>query len=253
MVLIMQLMAHRGASLDAPENTLAAFQLAWQQEADGIEGDFRLSADGHLVCLHDAHTGRIGSQRLEVATSTLAELQTVDVGAWKGNAFRFEVIPTLPAILGTMPPNKRFLIEVKDGPASIAVLARDLAAGPIGLEWIDILAFDKAVIRQARALIPGAKAYWLSELKPGPDGNRPTPDEVIAGLRECGADGLDAHAGPGLTPEVAAVVRHEGYGLYAWTVDTLPQALACHGLGVQGLTTNAPGALRELIPPRLLG
>lgn len=61
------LIAHRGASRDAPENTLAAFDLAWQQGADGIEADFRLTGDGRIVCLHDASTGRTAGVDLTVA------------------------------------------------------------------------------------------------------------------------------------------------------------------------------------------
>ena len=80
MSLAQQVIAHRGASYDAPENTLAAFRLAWQQGADGIEGDFYLTADGEIVCLHDSDTGRTGDRKLSVGQSTLAELRKVDVG-----------------------------------------------------------------------------------------------------------------------------------------------------------------------------
>ena len=66
------LIAHRGASHDAPENTLAAFRLAWEQGADGIEGDFRLSRDGEIICLHDATTRRTAGIDLVVADATLA-------------------------------------------------------------------------------------------------------------------------------------------------------------------------------------
>src|SRR5271170_7325637 len=95
MVLAQQVIAHRGASYDAPENTLAAFRLAWQQGADGIEGDFYLTDDGEIVCLHDSDTGRTGDRKLSVGQSTLAQLRTVDVGVSKGEKFRGERIPTL--------------------------------------------------------------------------------------------------------------------------------------------------------------
>lgn len=78
------IIAHRGASHDAPENTLPAYKLAWQQGADGIEGDFRLTADGQIVCLHDPSTGRVGDRDLVVSESTLAELRQADMGVLKG-------------------------------------------------------------------------------------------------------------------------------------------------------------------------
>ena len=70
-----RIIAHRGASHDAPENTLAAFRLAWEQGADGVEGDYYLTKDGEVVCIHDATTGRTGDRDLKVASSTLAELR----------------------------------------------------------------------------------------------------------------------------------------------------------------------------------
>ena len=74
------IVAHRGASFDAPENTLAAFRLAWQQGADAIEGDFYLSKDNQIVCIHDADTKRTAVVSRQVAESTLAELRELDVG-----------------------------------------------------------------------------------------------------------------------------------------------------------------------------
>src|SRR6185369_848081 len=88
------LIAHRGASRDAPENTLAAFRLAWQQGADGIEADFRLTRDGRVVCLHDASTGRTAGVDLAVAEASLEELKRLDVGGWKGARWAGERIPT---------------------------------------------------------------------------------------------------------------------------------------------------------------
>ena len=87
-----QVVAHRGASHDAPENTLAAFELAWQQGADAIEGDFFLTKDGKIVCTHDKVTGRLNAEKrkLHVAKSTLAELQALDVGSWKGKTWKGE-------------------------------------------------------------------------------------------------------------------------------------------------------------------
>ncbi len=110
--------AHRGASHDAPENTLPAFRLAWEQGADAIEGDFFLTKDGHIVCTHDRMTGRLnpGKVKLQVADSTLAELQALDVGSWKGETWRGERMPTLAEVFATVPAGKRILIEVKCGP-----------------------------------------------------------------------------------------------------------------------------------------
>ncbi|MDP6721144.1 MAG: glycerophosphodiester phosphodiesterase family protein, partial [Pirellulaceae bacterium] len=93
------IVAHRGASYDAPENTLAAFRLAWRQGADGIEGDFYLTKDGQIVCIHDADTKRTAGVSRQVAKSTLAELRELDVGRWKDEEFAGERMPTLQQVL----------------------------------------------------------------------------------------------------------------------------------------------------------
>jgi glycerophosphoryl diester phosphodiesterase len=78
-----KLIAHRGASQAAPENTLAAFRLAWKEGADGIEGDFRLSKDGKIVCIHDADTKRANGAKFVVADTDSHVLRKLDVGKWK--------------------------------------------------------------------------------------------------------------------------------------------------------------------------
>lgn len=84
------IVAHRGASHDAPENTLPAFELAWEQGADAIEGDFHLTRDGHIICLHDKDTKRTAGVKLVVKNSPLAELRKLDVGEWKDPRFKTE-------------------------------------------------------------------------------------------------------------------------------------------------------------------
>ena len=116
-----QIIAHRGASHAAPENTLAAFALAWQEGADGIEGDFHLTADGRILCIHDATTACTGGKNLVVREQPLAVLQQCDVG---GGA----PPPTLDEILPTIPRGKTLEIEVKCGeeimPPLAALLSR---------------------------------------------------------------------------------------------------------------------------------
>lgn len=91
--------AHRGASAHAPENTLAAFHLAIQQQADAIELDAKLSADGHVVIIHDQTVDRTTNGEGKVGRLTLEELQALDAGQVYDQAFRGEVIPTLDEVL----------------------------------------------------------------------------------------------------------------------------------------------------------
>ena len=165
-----QVIAHRGASFDAPENTLAAFRLAWEQGADGIEGDFYLTADGEIVCLHDSDTGRTGGRKLSVGQSTLAELRKVDVGAWRGDKFRGEPIPTLAEVLGVVPEGKKIFVEIKCGPQIVPRVQRDLVRSHLKPAQVTIISFHESVIDAVRKQLPDYKANLLASLPPAAEG-----------------------------------------------------------------------------------
>ena len=111
-----QIIAHRGASGDAPENTLAAFRLAWEQEADGIEMDLHLSRDGKIVVFHDKTLRRTAGVRGRVCDKTWDELRCLDVGLWKDPRWRGERIPLLEEALEVVPLGKSVWLELKGGP-----------------------------------------------------------------------------------------------------------------------------------------
>jgi len=101
-----EIVAHRGASFDAPENTVAAIKLAWEQKADASEFDVYLSKDGKIVVIHDATTKRTAGDDMKVALTNLDELRKLDVGKWKNAKFAGEKIPTLEEMLATVPSGK---------------------------------------------------------------------------------------------------------------------------------------------------
>ncbi len=103
--------AHRGASAHAPENTLAAFELALQQGADGIELDVKLTADGHVVVFHDARLERTTDGAGRLAGKTLAELRSLDAGRFFSEKFRGEKIPLLEEVFEVI--GKRALLNIE--------------------------------------------------------------------------------------------------------------------------------------------
>ena len=103
-----EIIAHRGASYDAPENTLASMRLGWEQKADSNELDVYLSKDGQIVLLHDATTKRTAGKDKPVIEQTVEELRTLDAGSWKGTQWAGEKIPTLAETLQILPEGKRF-------------------------------------------------------------------------------------------------------------------------------------------------
>ena len=111
-----EIVAHRGASFDAPENTLAAIVLAWQQMADAVEIDVRVTKDEQIVAIHDANTRRTCDQNLVVSDATYAQIQQLDAShnAREGT-YAGESVPRLAEILATIPPHGKLFVEVKCG------------------------------------------------------------------------------------------------------------------------------------------
>ena len=103
--------AHRGASAHAPENTLAAFELALEQRADAIELDVKLSSDGYVVVIHDATVDRTTGSRGRVKDLSLASLKALDAGSFFSEKYRGEKIPTLAEVFEAV--GKRTFINVE--------------------------------------------------------------------------------------------------------------------------------------------
>ena len=97
------ILGHRGASAEAPENTLAAFRLAVEQGADGVELDVWRCGSGEVVVHHDPDTARTGGVARLVSSTPWAELRRLDVGSWKGERFAGERIPLLAEVLDALP------------------------------------------------------------------------------------------------------------------------------------------------------
>lgn len=243
------IIGHRGASREAPENTLASFRLAFEQGADGIESDFRLTADGTIVCLHDAGTGRTAGKSLEVAASTAQELGRLEVGGWKGKAWTGERIPTLAEVLALLPAGKLLLIELKCGPEIIPALGAALAASQVAPEQIRFLAFDAELILAVKERLPGYRACWLTDYR-FRGGWHPAPAEVLATLRRCRADGLASRSRSLLDAPFVAALRRESFEIHVWTVDGAAEAERLHDLGVDSIMTNRPGWLRSALARR---
>jgi len=106
------IVAHRGSSIDAPENTLPAFLLAWEQGSDAIEGDFHITADGVIVCVHDKDTRRVAGVDLVVKDVTYQQLKDLDAGSWKAPEWEGTYMPTLSEVLATVPRGTRNLMHL---------------------------------------------------------------------------------------------------------------------------------------------
>ena len=242
------IVAHRGASAEAPENTLAAFELAWQLGADAVEGDFYLTKDGHVVCIHDKTTKRTAGTDLPVMNTDLATLQRLDVGRFKGARWAGQRIPTLPEVLGSVPDGKRIVIEVKDGPRIVPFLVRDLKQTEFDHNRVIVIAFDANVIVETKRLLPDVKALWLVGSKRDKVTRRykPTHASILKTLDQIKAEGLDMRADPEfITPDFVKRLNDVGAELHVWTVNDPAVAHHFRSLGVESITTDIPGQLRR--------
>lgn len=238
-----EIVGHRGASFDAPENTLASIKLAWEQKADAAEFDVYLSKDGKIVVIHDADTKRTAGAEKKVVEQTLEELRKLDAGKWKGAKFVGEKIPTLDEVLATVPAGKRVFIEVKCGVEIVPELDRVIKASKLKPEQTCVISFSADVIAATKKARPDLPCYWIVSLttkKPR------TAEELIAKAKEIKADGLDLSATSAvLDAAFGKKVKDAGLKLYVWTVDDMDLAKKMLAVGVESITTNKPGWLRE--------
>ncbi len=234
-----EIIAHRGASYVAPENTLGAFRTAWKDGADGIEGDFRLSADGHVVCHHDEGTGRTAGVERRIAECTLEELKRLDVGMAFSSRWVGQRIPTLREVAGLVPPGKRLFIEIKSGPETVESIRAALSnVESISPTQITVMAFGEDVIAESKSLMPEVKAHWLT-------GEVGSHERILSVLQALGADGVGCARSPRIDAELVQAVTGEGKEFNVWTVDDVKEAMRLRECGITCLTTNRPGWMRR--------
>jgi glycerophosphoryl diester phosphodiesterase len=239
----MEIIAHRGASHDAPENTLAAVRLAWAQHADAVECDVRLTRDGLLAVIHDPDTQRTTGHASLVRETTLADLQHLDAGGWKHAKFAGEKIPSLDALLALVPAGKRVFVEVKGGPEAIDALERSITRSGLASAQLVIIAFEFATACAAKTRLKEIPACWIVERDSEP-GRLPLA-ELVARTRAAGLDGLDLEVTFPIDVGFVQQIRAAGIKLYVWTLDDSSPARDLIAAGVDGITTNRPGWLRE--------
>ena len=232
------IVAHRGASFDAPENTLPAFELAWEKGADAIEGDFLLTKDNQIVCIHDKTTKRLSEQNLVVAESTLKQLKTLDVGSWKNEKYAGTPMPTLSEVFASVPDGKNIFIEIKCGPEIIPYLVKEIQESDLKTDQVRMICFNEEVIKAFKKTMPDYKAYWLSAFKKKNGSWKPSLEEVLFTLQDCKADGLDSqHTIP---PEFSKAVLSAGFEWHAWTINDVVTAKRLAKRDVYSVTTDRP-------------
>ena len=239
------IVAHRGASAAAPENTIPAFELAWEKGADAIELDCHLTADGYIVCIHDKDTKKVADQNLVIRESKLEDLRALDVGSWLDTKFAGTTIPTLVEAMATVPAGKKIYIEVKCNASIVPVLFQDIEQADLSKDQIVIISFDAEVIRQVELKDPLLQTYWLTSLKKEKSGAlSPTLDTILETLSRTGTDGVSTNHAE-LCSDLIRSVQKAGYQHHVWTVDQPQTAAKLWRWGTESITTNRPEKIRQ--------
>jgi glycerophosphoryl diester phosphodiesterase len=237
--------AHRGASAAAPENTIAAFERALTDGADAIQLDVHLSRDDHPVVIHDPTLERTTNGSGPVRGHTMRELKRLDAGAWRGAAFAGQRLQTLQEVLERFRGRTRFWIELKGGPD----LYPDVEERIVGLlEVYDVIdgalvqTFDPAALARLRAfsreLSLGAvlaRSPLDVERDVPPAANAVCPSAEILGV-----------------PEREAI-RRLGRQCHVWTVNEPALMDRLVDWSVDGIITDRPDLLRARLQARSPG
>jgi len=231
------IIAHRGASHDAPENTLASVNLAWERKADAVEVDVHLSKDNRIMVIHDEDTKRTSGDKMVIRESISSDLRSLDASNGM-DQFRGEKIPFLEEVMATVPDGKVVFIEVKTDTVIIPYLVKLLATSPDKSRLV-VISFDFDVCAMMKKEIPAIPVFWLHYTLSGSYKTKWISRAVDAGL-----DGLNFRH-TGISQDYVEAVHRSGMKMFAWTVDDPEDAARLIEIGIDGITSNRPAWLKE--------
>jgi glycerophosphoryl diester phosphodiesterase len=234
--------AHRGASGDAPENTMAAFRLAVEIGARCIETDLRITKDGRVVAMHDSSLLRTAGLPRRVSSKTAKEIHQLSAGRWfapRGRKFRRERVPSLQEILRFGGAKQVTLyLELKNLPErglEEAVVAAIQSAK--AKRRVVVISFHDAALRKVKELDPAIAIGLL---------DKEVPREVILRALAIGAAQILAKDDR-LTPKLISEIRDGGLKVIAWTVNDPKRMRDLIRAGIDGIITDYPGRLEQVI------
>jgi len=229
------IIAHRGISFDLPENSLSAFNASWAVGVDGIEGDFHLTRDGSIVCIHDNNTSRVCNKNLVICNSTLQELKELNLQC-EGKDHLNIKIPTLTEVLKIVPSGKKIFIEIKCGVEILSPLVKELSRSKINSNQVVIISFDRQVVKELKEMAPEYKALLLYSYKEGRE-----VSSLINEMFDIKADGIGTDNE--LSKEFVEKVIISGLEYHSWTIDNADTANQLISWGSNSITTNEPELL----------
>lgn len=233
-----QIIAHRGASYLAPENSVAASKLAWELGADAVECDIYLSKDSRIMVNHDGTTKRTSGKDYTIKNTPSDTLRKLDIGFLKDPKYKGEKIPFLEEIIQAVPVGKELVVEIKCGSEVLPELKKTVENFGKDRKFV-FIAFDFKTISDTKKVFPGNSCYWLCS-------NADLLKKNLPLVPQSGLDGISLSWNI-ITREVVNEAGRLNLELFSWTVDNPEEAKRLISLGVRGITTNRPGWLIEQI------
>jgi len=233
--------AHRGNSSVAPENTLLAMDLGLEAGADLLECDIRQTADHRAILFHDPTLSRITNDPQAIADYSLEELQRFDVGIWKGLPFAGQRIPTLEAALNHIGNRARLLVEIKNEAMGAAVVA-SLTAANVPLTSTLLISFHFDVLVAIRRQLPNVDAIWLAD---EPAAKVSQWEQQLSNVQDAGFLGAGLRVSDASEQRVAAVHRR-GLAQFVWTANELEDMRRIVAVGADAICTDYPERMLSL-------
>ena len=233
-----QIMAHRGASSTAPENTLAAIQHAIEAGANWIEIDVQETADGEVVVFHDSDFMRQAGNRLKVWDARLEDLQQIDIGSWFASEFSAERVPTLAEVLTACKGKIKVNIELKyyGHDQQLEQRVADIVDQHGMASQIMVMSLKRKGVAKMKAIRPDWKVGLLLSVATG-------------NLKKLDADFLAINA-RFATPLFIQNAHENQKALYVWTVNDATTMSTMISRGVDGILTDKPALARSVLRER---
>lgn len=241
-----KIIAHRGASYEAPENTISSAKLAMVQNADALEVDIHLTNDNEIVVIHDANIERTAGIKGNVKDFSLSELKQYEFGSWKDKKWKGEKIPTLKEILQLLPPEKAIFIEIKSGAECLPELKKLFIELNILNNRIVLMDFNFETVKKAKSMFPDVEVLFLYEFKlfTTSVNKKDQLENIIKMAVDYKIDGLNIENVKQLDADFIKKANDNGLKCYCWTVDNHKRAKYLIDSGIDGIATNRPGWMK---------
>lgn len=240
------LVAHRGESFDAPENTLESVNLAWANNVKKVEVDIHLTLDNQVIVAHDKDTFRTSKIKKVLADTNYADLKKLDVGVFK-KPWKNIRIPLLQEILDTVPGDCTLIIEIKSDKKIIPFLKTILEKEQNKNINIEIISFGYDTISLAKETFNSTKCLWLLDLDYywwnfiiGIRSKR-----LLEKLKFAKLDGANLYAGVLANQKFVKRLVNNDYLVYVWTVNKPEIAKKYIEWGATGITTDRPSWIKN--------